>query len=587
MAMNKYDREHLRRVVAYQRKIDAIYRRAVDEAARLGVALDVPDDGMLNLDALPLTRRAIADLLREVHDSVTATVTDGILQEGELSNEKNDALVAAMLPADMRPPRYYRSNDDARDAFLARQEQGLDLSDRVWRYTDMFKSEIEMGLDCGIRDGLDAPAMARQLKQYLRFPDKLFRRVRDEHGNLQLSRAAADFHPGRGVYRSSYKNARRLAATETNIAYRTADYERWQQLDFVVGIEIHLSNNHTCLGKDGKPHAFTDICDQLQGKYPKQFKFTGWHPHCRCFATSILKTMDEMDAMADDILAGEDTDTDSVNEVTDMPDNFMQWVEDNQERIDAAQSLPYFLRDNAELMNPSGEIAGSMVGNRIKSFFEHLTLKEDTAAEQSATAFTAEQKRNHDEVSTAIGIAQGERMSFANADSGKTNPKYSWFAEALGIHDPYNVNCTITVATHELRMRGWDVTALPLDVGNKTMMKMFRGDTNAIWINPATGNPPISSHVSGRTLQKTMRRFDEQTAAVGRYHISFLWENGQGHILCVDRLPNGQMRVYDPQSNLLNVTDWMNHINLKRGLRVVKVDGMLINPNIGNIVKPR
>lgn len=37
----------------------------------------------------------------------------------------------------------------------------------------------------------------------------------------------------------------RRAATETNIAYRTADHERWQQLDFIVGIEVHLSNNHT------------------------------------------------------------------------------------------------------------------------------------------------------------------------------------------------------------------------------------------------------------------------------------------------------------------------------------------------------
>ena len=52
-------------------------------------------------------------------------------------------------------------------------------------------------------------------------------------------------HPGRGVYRSSYMNARRLAATETNIAYRTADHLRWQKMDFVVGIEIVLSDNHT------------------------------------------------------------------------------------------------------------------------------------------------------------------------------------------------------------------------------------------------------------------------------------------------------------------------------------------------------
>jgi len=71
-------------------------------------------------------------------------------------------------------------------AFLARKTQGLGLSDRVWRYTEAFKNEIELGLDLGIRSGKSAAAMTRDLRQYLQHPDKLFRRVRDEHGLLKL-----------------------------------------------------------------------------------------------------------------------------------------------------------------------------------------------------------------------------------------------------------------------------------------------------------------------------------------------------------------------------------------------------------------
>lgn len=85
-----------------------------------------------------------------------------------------------------------------------------------------------------------------------------------------------------------------------------------------------------------------------------------------------------------------------------------------------------------------------------------------------------------------------------------------------------------------------------------------------------------------------MQRFDVQTAAVGRYHVKFYWKKGQCHILCVDRLPNGEMRVYDPQNNLLNISDWMDGVNLKKGLSVTKVDGMLINPEaVAKIVKRR
>jgi hypothetical protein len=240
--------------------------------------------------------------------------------------------------------RYYSNNDKALEAFLARKTAGLNLSDRVWKYTSQFKAEIEMGLDLGLREGMSAAEMAIDLKQYLQYPDKLFRRVRDQHGQLHLSKAAKAFHPGAGVYRSSYKNARRLAATENNIAYHTADHERWQRLDFVVGIEVRLSNNHTI---NGVP--YTDMCDDLAGKYPKTFKFVGWHPLCRCNVLSILKSDEELMQENEAILEGREPDPHSVNEVKDVPDNFKKWIIKNQDRIEKAEkrgTLPYFIKDN-------------------------------------------------------------------------------------------------------------------------------------------------------------------------------------------------------------------------------------------------
>ena len=155
---------------------------------------------------------------------------------------------------------------------------------------------------------------------------------------------AKAFNPGQGVYRSSYKNARRLAATETNMAYRTADYLRWQQLDFVVGIDIEPSATN---------HPKPDICDDLKGKYPKDFKFTGWHPHCRCHVTSILKTEKEM---ADDnrrILAGEEITPNSKNTISDVPNGFKERMRDNEQRVKYQSSIPYFLTDNSKYVPQS------------------------------------------------------------------------------------------------------------------------------------------------------------------------------------------------------------------------------------------
>lgn len=344
-----YDKTHLRNMAAIGTRIDRIFKKAAEEAAKIGVSIKspLPEDRIFSFDDYPETRKQIERLMTALQESMETTIVSGVRSAWTLSNNKNNALVSRIFGdrvGDLSKEqyrRYFSTNGAALDAFLGRKEQGLNLSDRVWRYTNAFKHEIELGLDLGIRTGESAAKMTRSLRQYLQHPDKLFRRVRDKHGNLRLSKAAQAFHPGRGVYRSSYKNARRLACTETNMAYRTSDHLRWQQMDFVVGIEIKLSNNHTL---NGVP--LTDICDELKGRYPKDFKFVGWHPHCRCHVVTVLKTEEEMQQDTQRILAGEKPEKGSVNAVRDVPAAFKGWVEEHADRIEMGGNLPYFVRDN-------------------------------------------------------------------------------------------------------------------------------------------------------------------------------------------------------------------------------------------------
>lgn len=356
-----YDKTHLRNMAAIGTRIDRIFKKAAEEAAKIGVSIKtpLPEDRIFSFDDYPATKKQIERLMTALQESMETTIVSGVRSAWTLSNNKNNALVSRIFGDRIKDlskeqyRRYFTNNAAALEAFLQRKNNGLNLSDRVWRYTDAFRSEIELGLDLGIRSGKSAAQMTRSLQQYLQHPDTLFRRVRDEHGILRLSQAAANFHPGRGVYRSSYRNARRLAATETNIAYRTSDHLRWQQMDFIVGIEIKLSNNHTL---NGEP--LTDICDTLAGRYPKDFKFTGWHPLCRCHAVTILKTEEEMAEDTQRILAGEEPlpPEESSNAVKDVPRNFADWVDDNRDRIENAHSLPYFIRDNSKYFRDIGEV---------------------------------------------------------------------------------------------------------------------------------------------------------------------------------------------------------------------------------------
>ena len=141
-----------------------------------------------------------------------------------------------------------------------------------------------------------------------------------------------------------------MTRTVINTAYRESDYIRWQQFDFVVGIDIKTSKSHaTWLAKYWYPRfkkgrAPLEICDRMEGRYPKTFKFIGWHPNCRCYAVPIL--------------ANEGTNKDwwekPENEVKDMPSGYNDWLNENEDRIlDAAKrgKLPYWIKENKKYVN--------------------------------------------------------------------------------------------------------------------------------------------------------------------------------------------------------------------------------------------
>ena len=327
----RYAGEVAKKIGATQRRVLNLFRSALGEAALLSQQVDFDPDKPFSFDDYPLTKKRSDKLIKDLQKQILSTVSASVAYAWDLAEKKNDELVKSVLGGQAVPHR----RAEGVKSFTARREQGLNLSDRVWKYTDQFKEELEMSLDLGLRDGLDAPAMSRAVREYLAEPNKLFRRVRDVHGQLHLSSRAKAYHPGQGVYRSSYKNALRLTATETNMAYRTADYERIQELDFVRGIEVCLSNNHTL---NGKP--FHCICDDFAGRYPKGFKFVGWHPLCRCYVKTIL---------SDDPFTPEDT-----PEVTEIPQGLKDWVSNNGDRIDRAfdKGRPaYWLRDNASALS--------------------------------------------------------------------------------------------------------------------------------------------------------------------------------------------------------------------------------------------
>lgn len=360
---NKYG-ELEKRLAGYASLVQSVYETLNLEAAKTVENLFIKDviEEPFSFSHYPETQKKMAEIQKRFVDDIGAVIYRGTSDEWKNSNEVQDLLANNVLKAYeavVDKEKYkvlYQTNSDALKAFQNRKDKGFNVSEKLWEQSVVYKKELEDAISCAIEKGMSAVTLSKRISKYLQDFPQLQKDYKDKFG---IASKAMDCE-----YRSV-----RLAASEINMAYRAAENKRWEQMDFVVGYEIKLSGNHTL---NGKP--FTDICDTLAGKYPKDFVWTGWHPLCRCYKIPILKTEEEFWSWD----GRSEASTDSVNSVKDVPDQFKKWVLDNSVRIEKANAkgtLPYFLKDNKGIFqNISTEKSvselmqrASDVGNEVQS----------------------------------------------------------------------------------------------------------------------------------------------------------------------------------------------------------------------------
>ena len=323
-----YDEQHRKHLIDYLQQIERLFYQWVGFSVSLALKTDFQELVTSTLFAFAATKKgkAFDKELARFSNQLDQIIKQGITKEWAFANLKQDKLLREGLT------KY--QNLEALEAFKVRKIKDFTVSNRVWDIAKKAQSEIELALSVSLEEGKSAVQLSREVRNLLNNPTALFRRVRDKYGNLVLSKNAQNYHPGQGVYRSAYKNALRLASNEINVAYKSADWLRIQQNPDVVGFEVRLSPQHKVY----------DMCDELKGKYPKSFKFHGWHVGCKCHIVTILKTDEELikELKADETLPPES----SSNYVGDVPNNYKQWVTDNKDRFKNWKTKPYFIEGN-------------------------------------------------------------------------------------------------------------------------------------------------------------------------------------------------------------------------------------------------
>jgi hypothetical protein len=319
-----------RRLNSYVLQVYYIYETMNREAAKIAIRTGYDGTMPFRWADYPATKSQILALQTRFCKELKGLIYASTTEEWKNSNLMQDLIADKVMKAykaqkdGERVKRYYQTNPDALKAFQERKDNGLNLSQKVWKQSQYYRDALEGAISVAIQKGTSAVTLSKQISQYLQNFDLIKKDYKELYGQ------AVD------ILDCEYRSAR-LARSEINMAYRKAEQTRWNQFDFVVGKEIKTSNTH----EDSMPKG--DVCDRLAGRYPKDFDWVGWHPNCKCYEIPILKSEDDF--------WDEDEDYVPDNWVDDVPENFKNWIDDNEERILSARergTLPYFLRDNED-----------------------------------------------------------------------------------------------------------------------------------------------------------------------------------------------------------------------------------------------
>lgn len=349
----KKRKEDLNKLFAeYNRRLGMLYSGYVRKLLALGYTEDVLEsDALFNFDNFPVFKARLDEIFNDYFQNSMLCYKSGMTSGVSLAYaHDNDALGQFSVLTDKA---LETARKTAAATFIANRlnaKNGLNLAQSIWNYCQQTKAEFEMAMSNVIADGLEkgtsAEEVGRRIRQYLNNPDMMYRRYhtvkvlkngqkkdivtwrrkRIIDGRVRFVEEPLE-HVGQGVYRSARKNALRVARTEINAAYHKARNGRWANEPFVIGQHIHISPQHD-------PDEDADICDELEGYYPKDFDWDGWHSQCMCTSDPVMISGEERKQFYKRMLNGEDmSGYVSPNSIKDVPNQYKRYIEANGDKI--------------------------------------------------------------------------------------------------------------------------------------------------------------------------------------------------------------------------------------------------------------
>lgn len=218
---------HQQRIERYMSLLSQVYSTLNVEAAKLIGRIGYDGEKPFRFSDYPQTKASIDKIQSEFASNIQSIIINGITAEWGESNFVQDGLAKKVLStfgADWRTEKYskyFSNNPDALKSFLARKNKGLNLSQKVWDLSSGYRAGLEAAVSLGTGSGVSAVELSKRISKYLNDFPKLRKDYTSKFGKSIY------------ILDCEYQSAR-LARTEINMAYRTAEQTRWSQMDFIV-----------------------------------------------------------------------------------------------------------------------------------------------------------------------------------------------------------------------------------------------------------------------------------------------------------------------------------------------------------------
>ena len=180
--------------------------------------------------------------------------------------------------------------------------------------------------------------------------------------------------------------------------------------------------------------------------------------------------------------------------------------------------------------------------------------------------------------------------------SGGINPHYvnSFFGDKGYLKYQYTENCQRCVPTLQMKLKGFDVTALPRPAKTPPLGDLTYGDSWFDWLRDKKGNPVKPTNIfeeyfktsstnllspkklNGDDLRNATIEYMKQFPKGSMFEIKCHWKNGGGHVFAGFSYGDEGVIFYDPQQNIFGLNKWFDDMEID-SLDIIRTDDKIMN----------